>query len=148
YSHNELVLEETKFKILLESTFGASSSNYQEMLDLELINTGFNYNVYLDNYCGYIKVQANTNKPEEFKEYVKTKLLGLSKSNIDSDDFSKMKKALLGSYIKAFNNVEFIAHGIIDYKFRDGNLFTSLDLINNLQIKDLKPLRKYFVNKA
>lgn len=148
FQPNELVLEETKLKILMENTFGISSVNYQEMLDKEIINTGFSYNVYMDNYCGYIKIQANTFKPEVFKDYIINKLLGLKNLNIDSDEFNKMKRALLGSFIKAFNNLEFIAHGIIDYQFRNANLFTSIDLINNLDFQDLKPLSKYFVRKA
>ena len=148
YLPNELFLEDTKLRMLLELTFGPSTTTYQELLDLEIINTGFSYNVYLDNYCGYILIQANTFKPEEFKTYIKEKLLSFAKINIDNKEFTQMKRALLGSFIKSFNNVEFIAHGIIDYKFKNSNLFTSLDLVNNLTVNDLTPLSKYFVRKA
>ena len=148
YGPDNLIIEDTKIKILLELTFGSSTQTYQELLDLELINTGFSYSVYLDDYCGYIKVQANTFKVEEFKEYIKDKLLNLANFEIDIEAFEKIKKALLGSFIKAFNNLEFIAHGIIDYKFKNSNLFKTIELISNIKVEDLNTLKEYFVNKA
>lgn len=148
YSKDELTLEEMKFKILLELAFGVSSTAYQDMLNKEIINTGFSYNVYLDDYCGYIKVQANTLKPELYSEYIINEFLNIKNFKIDPLNFEKIKKGLMGSFIKAFNNVEFIAHGIIDYKFRNSDLFTSIDFVKDLTIEDINELRKYFVKEA
>ena len=45
---------------------------FQEMLDLELINGNLYYNVCCDGFCGFVKVQANTNKPKQLSPTSKT----------------------------------------------------------------------------
>jgi len=148
YQENELLLNDFMFKILLENFFGSASPIYQEMLDEELINTGFNYSLYLDDFTGFIKISANTNKPEEFKDYVINKLLELKNYRIDEKDFSRIKKAMIGSYIKGLDNPEFIANVYLDYKLKNCDLFTCMELLKDLKVEDLYSLRGYFVKKA
>jgi predicted Zn-dependent peptidase len=148
YKENELLLTEVKLKMILENTFGISSLTYQEMLDKELINTGFAYSVYLDEFCGYIKINVNTNKVNEFIDFITNKLLSLAKFEMDKEEFLKMKKALIGSYIKSFNHLEFIANGFIDYKIKDNDLFSSTELLEKVNVEDLNEMRKFFVSKA
>lgn len=148
YEENELLIKEFKLKMLLENTFGVSSDTYQELLDKELINTGFNYSVYLDDYAGFIKVNANTNKVDEFIEYITDKLMGLKHFIISDDDFEKMKKAMIGSYIKGFNHLEFIVNGYIDYKLKNGDLFKCVEILKSINKEDLYDLKKLFVKKA
>lgn len=148
YEKNELMLLDYKFKMLLESTFGVSSDNYQELLDKELINTGFHYAVSLDEYTGFLKINANTYKVEEFIAYVKEKLLLLQEFTMSDEDFERMKKAMIGSMVTGFNHMEFIGDSIIDYKFKNCDLFECVDLLQQIKKEELYELREYFVEKA
>lgn len=148
YEKNELLLFEVKLKMLLEKTFGVSSETYQELLDKELVNTGFNYSTYLDLYSGYIKLNANTFKVNEFIDYINQKLLSLANFEIDDEQFDRMKKAMIGSFVKSFNYPDFIANGFIDYYMKDCNLFDSIELFESIKKEDLYELRSLFEEKA
>ena len=148
YQENELLVHEIKLKMLLEKTFGVSSETYQELLDTELVNTGFNYSLYLDLNSGFIKLNANTYKVEEFIDYINQKLLSLANFEIDDEQFERMKKAIIGSYLKSFNYPEFIANGFIDYHIKDANLFDSIELFESIKKEDLYELRDLFQEKA
>ena len=148
YEKNELMLYEVKLKMLLEKTFGVSSDTYQELLDNELVNTGFHYSLYVDSNSGFIKLNANTYKVEEFINYISEKLLSLANFEIDEEDFERMKKGVIGSYLKSFNYPEFIANGFIDYHIKNVNLFESIDLFESLKNEDLYELRDLFQEKA
>ena len=67
----ELLKQELLLKILMEETFGSTSDNYQEMLDLELINNSFNTNIFVEPTAGFIMLSTDTLKDEEFVNYVK-----------------------------------------------------------------------------
>lgn len=148
FTKNELLVYEVKLKMLLEYTFGVSSATYQELLDTQLVNTGFNYSLYVDEYCGFIKLNANTFKVNEFIDYINQKLLSLSTFEIEDEQFMRMKKAMIGSYLKSFNYSEFIANGFIDYIIKDANIFDSIDLFANINKEDLYELRDLFQEKA
>lgn len=148
YKKNELLLFEVMLKMLLEKTFGVSSETYQELLDTELVNTGFNYSTYLDLYSGYIKINANTYKVNEFIEYINQKLLSLAQFEIDDEQFERMKKAMIGSFVKSFNYPDFIANGYLDYLIKDCNLFDSIELIESIKKEDLYNLRSLFQEKS
>ncbi|HHU56421.1 MAG TPA: insulinase family protein [Acholeplasmataceae bacterium] len=148
YEPNQLMVDELKIKMILENTFGVSSSNYQEMLDKEIFNTGFSYSVTLSHYYNYIIITANTLKPEEFKNYIKEKILGLQNFSIDEEEFMQMKRALIGSFIKSYNHLDFIAHAYIDYKVKNCDLFNTLSLLENIKSSDLDKFKQYFTEKA
>ena len=144
----ELLKQELLLKILMEETFGSTSDNYQEMLDLELINNSFNTNIFAEPTAGFIMLSTDTLKDEEFVNYVKEKLLSLKKIKISKSSFNKYKKIILGSFIKSFNYLEYIANSFIYYHFKGVNMFKVIDLIDELTHQDMKSLEKYFHQDA
>lgn len=148
YQPNQLMVDELKIKMILENNFGISSVNYQEMLDRELINTGFSYRVSLSQYYSHVIISANTLKPEQFRDYICEKLLQLNNFQIDEKEFIYLKRAIIGSFIKSFNHLDFIAHGYIDYKLKNCDLFSTLDLLENIKKDDLQKFNHLFVEEA
>lgn len=148
YVKNEPMLLQLKLRILLDATFGFASPAYQEMLDLEYISGNVYFDVYVDGLCGYIKVYANTNKPNDFIHYVKRKLLSLNKIILTEEEFERYKKAILGNFLKSLNNIDYIAYSYLDYIIKDSDVFEALELIQDITLEDLKKLEKYFVKNA
>jgi predicted Zn-dependent peptidase len=144
YQKNEPMMMELKMKILLEATIGPTTDAYQEMIDLELINGSIYYDVYTDGFCGFIKIQANTNKPKLFINYIREKLLSLNKINLEEEVFNRFKKSVLGNFLRALNNLDFIGYSYLEYAFKESDLFDAIELFSKLQINDLKQLEKYF----
>lgn len=148
YKEEQPIIMELLFKIMLEANFGSSSETYQEMLDLELVSEGLSYSVYIDEFCGYIKIGASSKKPEEFKEYIRKKLLTMSKVKMKKSSFDKYKKAILGSFIRSLNSSDFIATSLLEYKFKNCDILGAINLLEELELKDMKEMGKYFVEKA
>lgn len=148
YQINDPMLLELKLKILLEATLGPTTDAFQEMLDLNLISGNIGYDVYTDSICGYIKIYANTHKPDEFVLYIKNKLLSLKNIEMTEEVFNRFKKSFLGSFLKALNSLDFIAYSYLEYITKDSDIFQVIDLIEPITIADLKKLEKYFHEDA
>lgn len=148
YQRNESMMLQLKLKILLDATFGASSDAFQEMLDLDLINGNIYTDVYVDDVCGYIKVHANTAKPEKFVRYVRKKLLALNDITLSVEDFNRYKKTILGDFIKSLNSLDNIAYTYLDNIIKDADVFEALELLQDLDYAEMKNLEKYFKKNA
>lgn len=148
YKKNDAMMIELLLKVLLESHIGVSSDTYQELLDLELISEGLSYSVYVDQFCGYIKIAATSKKPAEFSKYVREKLKYLADAELNQEVFERFKKAILGSFLKSLNSLDFIATSILEYRFKNCDIFSSLQLLENTTLKDLESMKKYFVASA
>lgn len=148
FPRNESMIMELALKILLEASFGPSTDAYQEMLDQELIQGGFNYESYHDGFAGFIRIQANTRKPEEFIHFITEKLLSLAVFEIDEATFGRFKKAVLGNFIKSLNSFEFLALGYLEYGLRNSDIFETLEEFDKLTRLGLKKYQKYFVKPA
>lgn len=148
YQKNEAMMIELMLKIIMEIKIGPSSNYYQELIDNELISGGIGYSVFLDGNAGYLKLRADSNKPEELKEELKKFLLSLSNIKINEEEFLRFKKAVLGSFLKELNDPEFIATSFIEYDFKNCDLFSSISLIEKLEIEDIKKMGNYFKEEA
>lgn len=147
YQKNEVLKTELIVKILLEYCFGVCSSNYQYMLDNELVND-FSYSCNFDDKSSYIKLSANSFNPKNFCNYIKKILLGFKKEVIDETAFNNIKKAFLGSFIRSFDSEEFICTSLVENIHKNSNIFDGVDIINCITINDLKEFSKYFNEKS
>ena len=129
--------------IALENTFGASSSNYQYMLDNELMNN-LTYSCSFEDTYSYLRVSANSIKPRELIKFVKKELLNLS--NFEIKDLNIYRNALIGSTLINFESEEFICSYYTDFKFNGDNLFNKIKYINDINELDIKEFGK-MINK-
>ena len=117
YEKDELLKLECITKIILEYKFGFSSKNYQYMLDEDLIS-GFTYSFHYDKSTSHIKFIANSFNPKLFANFIKSELLKLKDFEIDDYSFENIKRGLIGTFIKSFDNVEFVSTNLIEYLFK------------------------------
>lgn len=148
YQKDELLKFELMLKILLEETFGPSSDNYQEMLDKELINNTFSYNVFVDQTAGFIIISTDTLNDEEFVKYIQKKLISLNKIKMSKESFNKYRKVILGNFLKSLNYLDYIANSFVHYILKNNDSFKTIEIVEGLNYKDLKTLEKYFKEEA
>jgi len=142
FEKEEMLKLECISKIILEYKFGFSSENYQYMLDEDLV-TGLSYTFLTDKCSSFMKFTANSYNPKPFINYLKQELFKMKDFTIDEQSFENIKRGLLGSFIKAFDNVEFVSSDYIDYLFKNSNLFNIIEIINSIKIEDLQEFCKY-----
>lgn len=145
---NEPIVNEMLIKMILEYTFGANTAFYQGLIDEEIVSGGLGYNVFVDNVCGFITISADTKKPEVFIKKVSKKLKSLQNITMCKNSFNRLRKAMLGSCIKAFNNIEFIGYNFFDYNLKNCDLLASIDYMKDKTIDDLKSMGTLFKEEA
>ncbi|MGD9605356.1 MAG: M16 family metallopeptidase [Bacilli bacterium] len=145
---NQSMLIELGLKILLEANFGPSTDTFQSMLDQGLIQSGMGHEVYHDGQTGFIKITANTERPEDFVAFIKNRLLTLPHFKLDEETFERFKKAIIGNFIKSLNSFEFLAVGYVEYLFRNCDLLDALQMCEQLQVSDLTRVQAFFTEEA
>lgn len=145
---NSLIEKEILLRILFDVVFGNTTENYKKMKEENLITSSFSAFSNLNAYYGFFRITSDTNKPDEFIEFVKEKLLSFDVSSITEELFSKIKKSYLGDFIGIFNNVDAIANNFLDYYFDDCDVFYWYDYVNNVTINDMKKIGKYLKESA
>lgn len=137
YHETELVKHDLILGMLLDVLFGKSSDFYQDLLTRELINDSFSKEATLDPSHSYVLVGGETKFPEELEVCIKERLLNASRISISEERFEQMKKRFIGSFVQAFNYIEFIANNFSKYYFQGHSLFEMLELYQDISIKDI-----------
>lgn len=143
FDNGELLKLECISKIVLEYKFGFSSENYQYLLDQELIN-GLSYSFRYDKASSHIKFTANSFNPKKFISFMKDELLKFSELQIEESIFEKIKKGLLGSFIRSYDSVEFVSTAYIEYLLKKSNIFNAIEIINSITLDDVKKFCQIF----
>ncbi len=148
FNRNQAIIEEILLKIALAAAIGPSTPYYQKLLDQELIANHLHYAVYFDGYCGYIKVYADSHNPKALRRSLVRRLQSLHNLILSDKIFERFKKAVLGSFIKSLNNLDFLASLIIEYDVKNCDILESISLLEKLKITDLDSVLKYFQKEA
>jgi len=56
---------------------------------------------------------------------------------VDEGDFYRIKKKILGRFVKSFNSVESIAHNFISYYMKDINILDFTSVIDDITPDDV-----------
>ena len=145
---DEVLIYEVLMKVILEYAFGSNTSFYQHLLDNEIISSGLDYGIFVDNVCGYVYIRADSKYPEIFSKQIVKKLKSLSKLQISEKVFERIKKAIVGSFIKALNSIEFIGYNYFDYNIKECDIFSAIDLLIDKTVEDVVKLDKLFNEEA
>ena len=144
----DLIRYELLLEILFQYLFSKSSNHYQALLDEELINNTFGYDLTFEYSYGFGLINTDTKKPEAFIEKVREILLNPDNFKMSEEDFNIIKNKLKGQSLKALNSIENIANSFTRYQFNGSNLFESLELFDELKLEDLQEVLPFFTEEA
>ena len=123
--------------ILLSMLASPTSKLYRDLMDANLINNTFSYELFEGpGYCSVIfggESRAPRQAAEMIKQYIaKAKAEGLSR-----DDFEIARKAVYGDVVSSLNSVSSIANTILSYHFSDNKLFDYIEAITGTSFEDV-----------
>ncbi len=144
----ELMKYEMALEIIFDYLFSKSSDYYQELLDKELINNTFSYELTIEYSFGFAIISSDTNKPEELKKRLKEILLDARNLKLSEEAFNRIKNKLLGSSLKALNSPEAIANAFTRFKFNDMNMFDAIKEYEILTLQDIEKALPFFNEEA
>lgn len=130
----ELVKQELGTNMLLDILIGKGSSLYQKLYDDGLVDDDFYFHYTREPGYGYAAMGGKTVKPEILKEKIIAGLIGDGEKNIKQEDFLRVYKKYLGSYMESFNSFESLAFEFISNQFKGVDYFDLLEIIKEIEI--------------
>jgi predicted Zn-dependent peptidase len=134
----EFVLDELASELALEILFGKSSDTFRELYEAQLVLDDFGASYSLGAGVGYGVVGGDTPRPDDLRDEVLGRLSRLIEGGIDPGDFERGKRRFIGSFIRAFNSLEYIAGHYSFYRFHGFDLFRGLDLLQRIDREALE----------
>lgn len=134
------MLDESKLAqtdILLSMIASPTSELYRSLMDANLINSTFSYELFEGpGYCSVI-FGGESRAPKQAAEMIKQYISKLKKERLSEDDFEISKKAVYGSIVSSLNSVSSISNAIIDYHFNGNEMFSHIDAIAKTTFDDV-----------
>lgn len=124
-------------EVLLDVLASESSPLFRDLLDRGLINeSSFSYEYF--EGAGYATVMfgGESRDPEAVSDAICREIARLKKEGLPQDAFERAKRALYGENVAALNSTASIANGLIQLAFKERELFTYIDALAELTLKD------------
>ena len=134
----EFAQRNAQVEFLLELLVGHSSELYSSLYEKGLINSSFNYEYMISGSFGIAALGGEGGQPDEVYKLLFEQIDLLKKNGISGEDFLNCKKAIYGSTIRRFNNVEKVANDLIMCYFNNITLFDILKAYRELTLDDVK----------
>lgn len=123
--------------ILLSMIGSQTSVLYRELLDTNLINSSFSYELFEGpGYCSVI-FGGESRFPKQVAETIKRYISKIKAEGLDKDEFEITKKAIYGDAVSSLNSVSSIANAIVDYHFSSNELFAYIDAVANATFENV-----------
>lgn len=129
---NEALKHQISMEILLQMLFGKSTPLYNKLYGENLINNTFEYEYIMDEDYAYSAFGGESNDIYRALEIISEEIERCRTSGLDRSMFERIKKAKKGRFIKALDNVEFIASEFMELCMKDCLIFDYYDLYDRI----------------
>lgn len=125
-------------EVLLETMASEASPLFQELLKKELINeSSFSYEYFEGSGYASITFSGESKDPDAVAAAIEAELERFRKEGIPKEDFERSKRAIYGENVAALNSVSNIANSLINFSFKNREMFTYIDALAALKIEDV-----------
>ena len=123
--------------ILLFLIASSQSSLYRELMDKNLINSSFAYELFEgEGFCATV-FSGESRDPKKVEDIIKQYITKLKTDGIDREEFEIAKRATYGDAVAALNSNDHIANMITDFDFSDRELYSYIDAIANATYENI-----------
>ncbi len=129
----ELMRREILMELLLDVMFGSSEALYNDLYREDLIDENFDSEYTAENTYGYTMIGGETRDPEQLYRRIMEAVAGIKKEGISKEQFERHRRKVLGSYIRSFNSLEFIANNFLSFRFKGIDLFQLPSILHEVR---------------
>lgn len=133
----DLLRLELETRLLLNCLFGSSTDFYHELLDEELIDDSFGTDYNVEYNYGFSIVGGNTNDPERLIQRIEDYVERKRQSGVEEHVFERIRKKMIGQFLRQINAPEFIANQFTRYQFNQMNLFEVIPTLEAIRYQDV-----------
>ncbi len=146
HAGKEVVKKDIITNMILDLLFTPSAKFYSDLYNEGLIDQSFGAYYSGKKSYGHSLVVGQSNKPELVNERILELIKRPAEEILNEEDFLRLKKKNLGSFLMGFNSEEFIVNNFIDMYFDGFNLLDYLDVVESIEFTDLiKRFKSHFV---
>lgn len=136
-SGKELLKKNLCTEIIMDCIFKKGSNLNEKLYMDQLIYDSLSCDYSSHNEFGYTTIMGETREIDKTIEIIKNEIEKFKNSGIKIQDFERIKKMRIGSFIRSFDSIESIANSFLGYFFEDINYFDILEVLNNIKIEDV-----------
>lgn len=134
-SLDEALLAQTD--ILLSMLASPASALYRDLMDSNLINSSFSYELFEGpGYCSVI-FGGESRAPKQAAEMIKNYITKYKENGFKQDDFEAARKSAYGDTVSSLNSVSSIANTILGYHFSGNELYKYIKAVENTTLDDI-----------
>ncbi len=130
-------LHDAGMKILMEMIFGKASNLYKQLYEDGLITSNFDADYTFEGGYSYSAVSGESKSPQEVYERVAEAVKSIARNGLSEEDFQRIRKMKLGSFIKLFNSVDRTAREFSANYFRGIELFDYIDVYGSISFDQI-----------
>lgn len=123
--------------ILLFLIASSQSTLYRKLMDENLINSSFAYELFEgEGFCASV-FSGESRDPEKVEEIIKQYISDLKSNGIDEEEFEIAKRATYGDAVASLNSNDHIANMITDFDFAGRELYAYIDAVASATYEDI-----------
>jgi predicted Zn-dependent peptidase len=138
--------QELATKICLEALLGSDSELYQSLYNEGLIDENFGFDYTLEKGYGHSMIGGDTSNPEKLLARIQEELPKRVEQGISAEDFERIRKKRIGSSLRMFNYLEWIANQFTGYRFNGIDLFQMIPTLEQITLEQVNQRMREHIN--
>lgn len=133
---------EVAVKILLSLLFGESSHFFKKLYQKGIINPEFSADYENGIGYGFLLFAGESDTPEAVRDEIAKICRDFDSDMITADEFRRVRNAIYGDMIRSLDNAESIVNRFVSNRLLDGDIFSQLRAMADIEIDDIVALGK------
>ncbi|MFU8787108.1 MAG: EF-P 5-aminopentanol modification-associated protein YfmH [Candidatus Izemoplasmataceae bacterium] len=125
------------FSIYMDLVYGRSSDFYELWMNEKLVNDSYGLDLSLESSYGYALIGSETSDPERLYEKIVNSLIEHDKISIHKEDFERIKKQMIGSFVMGLDSLEYLAHETSRLAHEDMIIYDVLDIAKAITYEEV-----------
>lgn len=134
----DILKRDIAMQIAMSLFAGKSSDLFNKLYEKQIIDSSFDFGYSCSHDYAFGLFVAETDRYKELVEELKNEIILFKKKEINITEFERIKKGLIGSLVRSFNNIESLVINNTFYSFEGIDMFDNYDILNALIPNDVK----------
>lgn len=129
-----LLIQQLAMNMIWHSLAARSSPVFASLYDSGLINDSFEAGFHASPQYAFSMVGGETDEPHKLDQALKEAIARLKQNQLSGEQVERMKHHILGSYLAAFNSLDYLANSLISHLFHGTSYLDVPDVLANLSV--------------
>jgi predicted Zn-dependent peptidase len=142
----DALTREVAVKLLLDMLAGRSSNFYEQLYSEGLLNSTFDFDYTIEQGYAFSIIGGESPDPLKVKDRFCQMVEETKRNGLDRQTYERLRRSMLGRYMRQFNSVERISHTFISVYFKGVNMFDYLGVYDKITFEVVNGVLKEHFN--